>query len=435
VWDKGVSIPKTQVSNSPLHNSPSQISGSNSNISNDAPRNVLNNSDVETCKLRDLREGAAAGIGAGAVGFPLKYNRMKPNGIVKVAFIPINFPGSPAVDKPETYLRKYIDLLDQRNTYLYGDRIKYQWTFIPDWLMMPKSAEFFASDHSTVQGDGSRKSDGVNQILSTDEQLKMIFSSAERQLDLNSFDFFWLFTNPLEAKVPQGPASGDKGLTINTDTSQYNLNFYALGNRLYSGQWMLWGIPGSSLQDTLAHEMAHFHGMIQHAPGNGWGWYISNNPTWETWLTGWRPDSDYVCFDIKENWKTVTFDLSAIDLNSTGFKSGVIKLSDSKALIVESRRSGPYTTALPKNIAGITVYLVDTKKSGERWDGNLEKENDYYLAFQRIKGASHPIPKYSNLAVWDENIIAYQGDAFEFNNIRIELSKSSSYDTVKVSKL
>ena len=146
------------------------------------------------------------------------------------------------------------------------------------------------------------------------------------------------------------------------------------------------------------------------------------------------PDSEYVCFDVKENWNSVEFDLSAIDLNSTGFKSAVIKLSDSKALVVESRRGGPFTTALPKNIAGITVYLVDTKKSGERWDGNLERENDYYLAFLRIKGTTHPVPKNSNLAVWDENIIAYQGDSFEFENVRIELIKSSGYDSIKVSK-
>jgi hypothetical protein len=65
----------------------------------------------------------------------------------------------------------------------------------------------------------------------------------------------------------------------------------------------------------------------------------------------------------------------------------------------------------------------------------MDKEKDYYLSFLRIKKASHPVPKYSNLAVWDENIIAYQGDYFEYGNIRIELIKSDGYDTVKLSKI
>lgn len=429
IWNSG--FPVKPVKTSPTTEKPKpQVNP----IANDSPIKTMYNSPVDTCKLKDLRQGSNQGLGAGAVGFPMSYNKMKPNGLIKVAIIPIDFPGSPKVSSPESYLKKPLDSVNQRNLYFYGTRIQYEWTVLPDWLVMPKKAEYFASDHSTVQADGSRKSDGVNQILSTDEQLKMIFSAAEKRVDLKSFDFIWIFTNPLEVKVPQGPVGGDSRQTIQTETSQYNLNFYALGNRIYSGEWMLWGIKGSSLEDTIAHEMAHYHGLIQHAPGNGWGWYISNNPTWEAWLAGWRPDSEYVCFDVKENWNSVDFDLSAIDLNSTGFKSAVIKLSDSKALVVESRRGGPFTTALPKNIAGITVYLVDTKKSGERWDGNLERENDYYLAFLRIKGTTHPVPKNSNLAVWDENIIAYQGDSFEFENVRIELIKSSGYDSIKVSK-
>lgn len=390
---------------------------------------------VDNCKIKDLRTGSNIGVGAGSVGFPLRFNRMKPNGTVKVAIIPVNFPDSPKVNNPESYLKKYTTILNNRNNYLYGDRIKYEWTFLPEWLMMDKSAIYYAWDHPTVQSDGSRKSDGVNQLLSTEEQAGLIFSEAEKKLNLNEFDFFWIFTNPLEIRVPQGP-EGDYRMNIKTKmSSNLSVNFYPIGNRVYSGKWGNWGIKGSTLEDTLAHEMAHFHGMLQHAPGNGWGWYISNNPTWETWLVGWRPDSEFFCVDKNDSWKNVSFNLSSIDLNSTGYKSGVIKISDSQVLVIESRRKGPFTTALPQSFSGITTYLVDTKKSGERWDGNFDKENDYYMAFLRIKGKSKPIPKYSNLAVWDENILAKQGEKFEYGGVRIELVKSEDFDSIRLTKL
>lgn len=401
-----------------------QVSGNN-----DAPLIAINNSKVETCKIQDLRSNKF--IGNGNVGFPMTTNAIKPNGLVKVAVLPVNFPDSPRVNSPSSYWKPYSDLLDQRNVYLYDDRIKYEWSIPSEWLMMSKGAEYFASDHVTIQADGSRKSDGVSQILSSEEQANLIFSEAEKFLKIEDYDFFWIFTNPLETRVPQGPYG--RFQDVKTAKTLYKrLNFYMLGNRLYSGAYHLG--PIGTLQDTIAHEMAHFHGMIQHAPGNGWGWYVSNNPTWESWIAGWRPDSQYVCLDATQTWKEAQFHLSAIDLNSKGFKSGVIKISDSQVLVVESRRPGPFTTALPKSISGITVYIVDTTKSGDRWDGNVDKELDYYMVFLRNDAGKYPIQKYQNLAVWDENIIAYQGDSFSYKNIKVTLMKSSDFDTVLVSK-
>lgn len=397
--------------------------------SNDAPKTATNNSNVETCKIRDLR--ANKYIGNGNVGFPISTNAINANGTIKVAVLPVNFSDSPKVESPRSYWKPYSDLIDERNRYLYEDRIRYEWTIPNQWLMMPKTAEYFASDHVTVQADGSRKSDGVNQILSSEEQANLIFSEAEEILNIGEYDFFWIFTNPLETRVPQGPYG--RFQDVKTKKALYkNLNFYMLGNRIYSGSYHLG--PIGTMQDTIAHEMAHFHGLIQHAPGNGWGWYVSNNPTWESWIVGWRPDSQYVCLDATQAWKEAKFDLSAIDLNSKGFKSGVIKVSDSQVLVIESRRPGPFTTALPKSISGITAYLVDTTKSGERWDGNIDKELDYYMYFLRNDGNGYPIQKFQNLAVWDENIIAYQGDSFTYKNIKITLSKSGDFDSVLVTK-
>ena len=398
---------------------------------NDAPTVVIGNSPIDTCKIKDQRS-LNIRLGGQATGFPLEYSRMRPNGVIKVAVLPLDFPGSPKPNSPSSYLKAAIEQLTERNKYLYGNRIKYEWTILSDWLMMPKSAEYFAFDHQTVKGDGSRVSDNPGiQVLSDDEQASLVFTEAEKLLNIRDFDFFWTLTNPLESKVPTGPYGAIRNVKTSKDYYQ-KLNYYPIGFRVLNGEKHLG--PIGTLQDLLAHEMAHYNGLSQHAPGNGWGWYISNNPTWEAWLAGWRPDSEFVCFDKSSEWLSAQVSLSSMDLNSKGYKSLVIKISSTQAVIVESRRKGPFTTALPNGIAGITAYVFDATKSGERWDGDLSRELDYFLFFLRITSKSHTLFEWQNLAMWDENIIAYEGDSFEFGGIRISLDSSAAFDTVLLTR-
>ena len=189
-----------------------------------------------------------------------------------------------------------------------------------------------------------------------------------------------------------------------------------------------------AIHDIVAHEIAHYQGLIQHAPGNGWGWYISNNPAWEAWLAGWRPDSEFACFDSGGSWKNAEVKLASLDLNNQGYKAAVIKVSPSKAIVIESRRKGPFITALPENLAGITAFVVDTSVNPERYDGDVSKEELYYAWFLRIKSNKYPLYEFKNIAMWDENIIAYQGDYFEYAGVKIELVKSGSFDSIRISK-
>jgi hypothetical protein len=200
---------------------------------NDAPTVVMGNSPIDTCKIKDQRS-LNIRLGGQATGFPLEYSRMRPNGVIKVAVLPLDFPGSPKPNSPSSYLKAAIEQLTERNKYLYGNRIKYEWTILSDWLMMPKSAEYFAFDHQTVKGDGSRVSDNPGiQVLSDDEQASLVFTEAEKLLNIRDFDFFWTLTNPLESKVPTGPYGAIRNVKTSKDYYQ-KLNYYPIGFRVKS---------------------------------------------------------------------------------------------------------------------------------------------------------------------------------------------------------
>jgi hypothetical protein len=138
--------------------------------------------------------------------------------------------------------------------------------------------------------------------------------------------------------------------------------------------------------------------------------------SWNRYLLGWLADSQINC-------------LNAVDINSTGItqlispieridqqtKAIVVRLSDTKILVVESRRSEGFDVLAPSQ-EGSLVYTVDmtipTIKGG--WK------------VQRRPGSTDP--QFVDAAL-------RAGEAITVEGLRIEVvSRDQNGDTVKVSK-
>lgn len=390
--------------------------------SNDAPVTAAGLASVEMCKMRDQRPVLGGG---GSTAFPMQYNRVQTNGTLDIAIVPIDFPDSPAPGKPEDLIIEHIEMLNQRNKDLYGERFQIRWHIPDQWLRMSKEAKYYNQDHETVQPDGSRKKDGTRTLLTADEQLSEIYTAAEKVLDIAAMDYFFTYSNPYEPDVQFGPGYIND---IKTATRTYRgVSSYPLGFWAFNAHQPLLGIP---MFDWFAHELGHAQGIVQHAPANGTQWYYGVNTTWEAWVAGWRPDSEYACLDATKS-VDAEIALSSMDLPSSGYKSIVIKVSPTEVLVVESRRKGLYNIAFPVGFAGIAVYNVDATKTGDRWDGDLSREKDYYAYFLRNNRGTYPVnPPGPNLG--DENVIGYEGDSFTYRGITVTLTDSGDYDTVTI---
>lgn len=390
--------------------------------SNDAPTQAAGLSDVGQCKILDQRTRIGGG---GSTAFPMKHGRIKSSGVINVGIIPIDFPDGVAPGNPIDFLKEHMEMLDSRNRDLFGNRIQYKWNIPDQWLRMSRTAEHYNQDHQTVQSDGSRKADGTKTILTADQQLTEIYTEAEKVIDIEKMDYFIVFSNPYEADVQFGPGYQND---ITTATKTYrNVNSYPIGYFSFNGHFLRNGVP---LFENMAHEVQHAHGMVQHAPGNGTQWYNGVPSTWETWVAGWRPDSEFACVD---GTKTVNAEvkLSSMDLPSSGFKSIVIRVSSTEVLVVESRRDGLYNTAFAPGFAGISVYSVDATKAGDRWDGNAAKEKDYYAYFLRNDRGTYPkLVGGPNLG--DMNVVGFEGDSFTYRGVKVTLTDSGDFDTVKI---
>lgn len=392
-------------------------------------QNEVTQLPIDKCKIEDNRPPEVRYFGA--TGFPAPESRMPNNGEVTVAIIPIDFPDALGVTDPMSLIRKDLDTIDAWTEFFTDGRVKYNWVFSDEWLTMPKDSKYYVWDKSYISdGEFFKMSD--KQLQSNQKQATQVFSAAEKVMDLEKVEYAWIFSNPEAKLVDWGPGPTNSATqTIKTKTSTYQLDYFPIGTYLfgnvpeYSHQRPLW--------TSMLHEMGHAHGLAGHAPGNEWTFdYMTAGGTlnaWNGWIMGWIADEDFVCLDGTEPAKH-TLVLDSVDLHRGGTIAAVIRLSNHEVLVVESRKKGPFSIDFNPEYSALMAYYVNTKRAADRFDGNLEKEMDYYSYFVRIEDPSRPYdPKAYQL---DPNILAQLGETLSFENIRVKFAESDGFDTIEV---
>ena len=135
--------------------------------------------------------------------------------------------------------------------------------------------------------------------------------------------------------------------------------------------------------DYLTHEIGHTLGLI-HPNLSGqmnqlsaglfdayaWdvmGWDEAVDPgfyTWEKFIFGWIDSSQVDCLDAPPD-QSVTAYLSADEKSSADTKMMMVRISDSKALVVESHRNDAINH-LSASQEGVLVYTVDVNKGSDQ---------------------------------------------------------------------
>jgi hypothetical protein len=91
--------------------------------------------------------------------------------------------------------------------------------------------------------------------------------------------------------------------------------------------------------------------------------------SWLRWLAGWLDDGQVIC-RVSQNLKNETFRLSPINRVNGQTEALVIKLDESKVVVVESRRFDPsFDRRTLNSRKGVLVYTVDANKGSA--EGNM----------------------------------------------------------------
>lgn len=149
---------------------------------------------------------------------------------------------------------------------------------------------------------------------------------------------------------------------------------------------------------------------------------------WLRWLAGWLDDSQVICLTpelISDDY----FELTPINKVAGDKEAIVVKISATKALVIESRRYDPeFDIETGNSKDGLIAYTVDTTKSGSQGSQQLVSPRDIKTYLEE----KNTYPDWREL-----DVVFHEGDRLRVDGISItamKIGESSDIVHLVVSK-
>jgi M6 family metalloprotease-like protein len=374
-------------------------------------------SDVNLCKLSEknsIRSGTENFL---ATGFPSVSKLARKTGTVKWALVPIDFSDIPGEANFKSRVNKQMKLLSEWFETVSEGKFKVEWVVANNWTTLPGKS----SDYIIPFSDGPDRSPAIadfwtKAITETDKYFDYT--------DVQTVNFIL----PLRQTVVKETLQGFpwEQAVKNYVTNEGRISSFSIPgvfmNQLNRQYWSYW-----------AHEFGHAMG-IPHVGSSrianpflsldlmgSQDGYTRELSGWLRFVAGWLDDEKVYCQDLLSLTST---DVTLVPLSesSAGLKMIVIPLSESKALIVESRRETKFSCTMPTKKNGVLTYLYDaTLGHGENF-------------LSPITPPGRPLESSSNCAVsrYPDPLLR-KGQKIKVGDITVEVLESRNYDRVRIS--
>ena len=392
---------------------------------------------IDVCKLQNSASGVLEG-GSGLVGFPLvnsNKHRMNLKGTNEVLIVPIDFPDFPGGGEVLAQLEYDTKWMTDWYEYFSNGQSKFNITTVNRWLRMPKERSAYPSDAKTIDGfaadHGRRMAD----------QAQPFIDEITKEVDLRKFSTVYFF-------YPDGEITFVDFIIRNqvfkTKEGDIHLNLFSWGKSLEAMETPKWSY--------YIHETMHDFNITMHAPGNGWPLSIGTNQSgislalnpWEQFLFDWLPADQIYCDDVT-TLKSATISLSPVEREDRQTKMVIIRLSPTKAIVVESHGIDKWSNLkfgdreFPPGFYSVMAYIVDLGKNSRppiNSDGtSLTNDEWAWAVWQKVSGVRS---NQFNLNVGDRknlaDFVAVLGESFVIEGVRIKFVGTGDFETIEISK-
>ena len=285
-------------------------------------------------------------------GFPHRNDRLPTSGVIKALMIPVDFPDVIGSGNPAEIYFEMAKGMDDFYRRISDDQVSFSYQILPSYLRMN-----FASNAYNLGTWSSGDALGY---------YKAAIAAADPYVDYSKFDVVYVLSprNIPWSSIAYGPA-----FPMRVETNDgFVLNGSISGADAYQN------FPGADWK-WIAHETGHLFGLHdlyttggQKATYGSWdimslNWSIEaiELNAWNRYISDWLKETQIDCVSAESlNSTPLIRTLIPLVEKANGTKAQLIRLSDSKILVIEYRIKGGFDLLHAKN-EGVLVYTVDMK--------------------------------------------------------------------------
>lgn len=443
VWNKGIVIATTkptQNGTTTVITPPDEVlptpvvpsaDSANANVQYEQSAQITNS---EECKIQDARIIRTQPNNS---GFPITPDLIPATGISNYVFIPIDFSDAVGTDTDLDVFENQIKSF--QNWFQFSSQEKHvvKVQFKRKWFRAPKvSSEYVA---------------GKNLPNSNNTFAQIWDYYAQEFLDAASSEFDFTNVHAIIFHLPRNQKSGisheilGRGVRLSTPQGVRNLLYWGSGNYHYQLQEK----QGNSTPDYWAalwvHEVLHSMGLSLHAPGNGFYSGVGQNQgglswvldAWEAFKLGWFNENQIFCAPIEKISKSTVL-MQPIESNGTNYKTVIVPLNKTKALIIESRRGIGYSQGWPKGTGGILVYELDTTLDNDRSKeccGDSGNDRTYTKWSYYMPSDQRGLINSQNVTTAVYDYLFKPNETLTVNGLKITYLKMGDTDVVQLARI
>jgi|LauGreSBDMM110SN_4_FD.fasta_scaffold20712_2 M6 family metalloprotease-like protein len=304
---------------------------------------------TSVCQLKDQ-----SGSPTMSNAFPRATGRLVNNGNIRALIIPVSFTDLPGNGEPS---QVYRSMAEGTHNYFYKQsqgRVSFQFTTLKSYLNLNVPVKNFNL--------GSYNGGDPTGLFTAG------LAAADPIVDFSKFDVVYVLppSSVASNQIAYGPAFPN-----NVDGKEFFTQDGRVMNGSVGGADAWQNLEGAGWK-WMSHETGHLFGLfdwytldktIPYGPWDimslNWSTEAIELNAWNRYISGWLDDSQIHCLEkVSLDVAPREFIVEVLGVDSKKVKAAMVKLSDSKILVLEVRATAGLDKVAPAN-SGLLIYTVD----------------------------------------------------------------------------